>query len=193
MDYTDKNFDITNIECFDNGYGLIEISNYLDFALSTTIRKQLPNITIEQEKGYATKILKSYVIDGSSHYFTRDFNIKNNIKKIGKDKVKFLICKHLIECQAYNESILHMMQPTEFIDESAQSLTVQVSKGNFDQIEDWIDKNMGAFIDDYVSSYYKSDIKKQLNEIALEHPICNEALTQLNLEMSLRQTKQKQA
>lgn len=191
MNYTDTNFDITNIEHFNSVDGLIEISNYLDFALSTTIHKQLPNISREQEKWYAAEKLKLLSIDGIEKNFSRDFNIRTNISKIGRDKIKFLICKYLIERQAYNERVAHMMIPTEFIDQAAQYLTEQVRIGNFDQIQDWINQYMGNFIDSYISSQYNSDMKEQFSAMALENPNCAKALTQLNLEMSLNQIKQK--
>lgn len=191
MNYTDENFDITTIPSFNSIEGFIEISNYLDFALSTTIHRQFPNITPEGEKYYAAEKIKLFINQEDVTVFSRQFGIRDNVIKIGKDKIKFLICKHLIELHAYNVRINHMLNPTQFIDQAAQYVAQQVASSNLSEIDYWIDQNINIFIDSYISKQYKSAEKKQLEVNALQHPVCSKALEQLNLELHLQQAKQK--
>ena len=192
MNYMNTNFDITMIECFNNLDGLQEISNYLDFALHTTIRKQLPNISEEDEVKYANVILQRY-LNGDKNSFTSNYNIRGNMEKVGTDKLRFLLYKSLIERNAYNERVLHMLSPTEYIDQCCAYVSSETAKGNLDKLQDWLKQNETYFIESYSEFSYKksNEIKQNSYAIALENPDCSKALEQLNLEMGLKSMKQK--
>ena len=192
MNYMDENFDISNIECFNNTDGLLEIGNYLDFAISTTIHKQMPGIQEKEERTYAATLLKNY-LNSDNASFTRSYNIRGNISKIGKDRIRFLMYKSLIEQYAVNQRVNHLLNPTEYIDQCAQYITNIVASGKFNEIQDWLQQNMDAFIDEYTRFRYRQDPyqKQNYEQIAIEHPDTRKALEVLNLEMHTQQLKQR--
>lgn len=192
MKYTNNNFDITTINNFNNLDGLDEISNYLDFGINSTLQKHLPHTTEDDKKRLAVTMLESFM-NGDPTKFTNDFRIRENILKIGKNKIKFLLCKSLIEKNAYNKRVLHMLSPSEYIDQCADYISQIIAAGEFDKIQDWIDINLSHFINEYASFKYnkKEETKEHYNNIALENPVCERALEQLNLEMHLNQIKNK--
>ena len=190
--YMDPNFDITGIPCFNNIDGLTDISNYLDFGISSTIHKQFPNITLESEKNYAKIILKKYM-NGDSSLFTRKYGIRHNINQIGQEKIKNLLLKTLIEKGEVNRRILHRLTPQDFSDECADYITTITYCGQLDEAKNkvWIKDNMTTFIDIYVDECYgkSPDQKAEREEMCYGNPFTTKALEQLNLEMNLNRIK----
>lgn len=192
LDYTNSNFDISTIEGFNNIDGLAGISNYMDFALSSTIHKQKPNIDIETEKMYAKDILKRY-LQGDPVAFTSTYGIRGNMRQVSKKKIQDLLIKSLIELDAYNKRVLHQLGPNNYIGECAQYVTSVVASGQLDQIQPWINDNMNTFVENYINTRYKEDMdmKRQIEDVAYSIPDNSKALEQLNLEMKLNEFKTK--
>jgi len=192
MNYTDQNFDITEIQNFNTIEGLLEISNYLDFAIDTAIQKQLPGMRKEQETMYVTGMIRRF-LNGNTAEFTNTYNIRENMNKVGPTKIKFLLWKTLIERKAFNEQVVKSMVSTEVIDEVAITATEMIARGEFDEINAWFTKNKDTLISNYILMKYKQgdDIKKQYDTIAHQNPLCEKALEQLGMELQLQQTIQK--
>lgn len=190
MEYMDQSFDIQNNPCFNNIDGLKDISDYLDFAISSTIRKQYPNVTEQQERKFAVTILENFML-GNANAFTSQYNIRANMRIIGLEKIKFLLIKTLIEKDAMNKRILHKLIPENYYDECAEYLTNVAYSGGLDQQEEWIRTSIPAFVDVYVKEVYGKDNedKKQREDICYENIANSKALEQLNLEMSLHRYK----
>ena len=185
-DYMEPTFDIMNIPCFNNVDGLKDISQYLDFAISSTIYKQKPNVTMEQEKKYAATILKGFM-SGDLAAFTSQYNIRKNMQKIGPEKLKALLLKSLLETQAYNERVLHQLSAASFKDQCANYITESAYNGQLKENESWIMSNIPSFIDMYIEDRYREGIdkKEQLEAICYSNPKTLRAVEQLNLQMHI--------
>lgn len=190
--YMDSSFDITSLPCFNNVDGLKDISSYIDFGISSTIHKQFPNITPESEKNYAKIILKEYM-NGDPRIFTNKYGIRQNIQKIGSERIKSLLLKTLIEKGEVNRKILHRLTPQDFGDECADYITTITYYGQLDEEENkvWIKDNIATFIDIYVDECYgkSPDQKAEREELCYGNSVTTKALEQLNLEMSLNMLK----
>lgn len=192
FDYTNPNFDISAIEGFNNIDGLGGISSYMDFAISSTIHKQIPNVDVETEKMHAKNILHRY-LQGDNCAFTSTYAIRSNMNTITPQKIKELMIKSLIELDAYNQRVLHQLQPKDYIGECATYVTSVIASGQLEQIQPWIDQNIDTFIDSYITSRYKEDEqrKQQMEAMAYSIPTHEKALEKLNLEMKLNEFKTK--
>lgn len=190
LEYMDPNFDIKNNPSFNNIDGLKDISSYIDFSIKSTIHKQIPNVTPDEEKYYAKVILKRYM-NGDKQSFTSQYGIRDNIEKIGQDKIEFLLLKTLIEKDEFNRRVLHRLTPQDFYDECAGYITNIVYSGQLEANKQWIKGNLGTFIDVYVEEYYGKPVedKSQREEMCYGNNLTTKALEQLNLEMKLEQIK----
>lgn len=190
FDYMNPNFDITRVPDFNGVTGLIDISQYLDFSISTTIRKQIPNIDEYKEKEYAKEILNGYM-HGNNNAFTSKFGIREQIIKIGRDKLVFLFLKTLIETWNYSEIIFRKLAATNTSEEYSKFVSEVVYSGKLDLYKEWIGTNISTFIDIYVQQSYGRTLeeKKQLEELCYSNPTTTRTLEQLNLEMSLHRLK----
>lgn len=190
MEYMDQSFNIQNNPCFNNIDGLKDISDYLDFAIFSTIHKQIPNVTEQKEKELAAILLKNFML-GDARAFTSQYNIRNNIKIIGFEKIKYLLVKTLIEKDEINKRILHKLVPQDYYDECATFLTNVAYSGSLEQQDSWISVNIPVFIDVYVEEMYGKNIedKAQREQLSYENSITSKALDNLNLEMSLNRLK----
>ena len=91
----DDESDSFNVEEYigrDSIDNLDKVQDYLDYAIFKTIKKQIPFFDEQQEKVYAQKILMDY-LNGNLSSFTRQNQIRNNVKIIGKDKICNLLIK----------------------------------------------------------------------------------------------------
>ncbi len=191
MDFINNpNFDISEIEGFNRIDGLNIISVYLNYALSQTIKSQIPNIDIENEKLYAKQLLQQY-LSGDYHAFTRRNNIRENVDKITSNKIIDIIIKRYIEIEAYNRGVLHRLDEVDEIGKYAKYITDNVASGNLDNIKPWLNSNLGSLVNGYISTQYNEDIeyKKKLEDLAYAVPNTSKALEQLNLEMKLNDLK----
>ena len=192
MNYTDQNFDINTIISLNNIDALMEVSNYLDFSIQTTLSKQFPGARDEQVNKYASSTLRRF-LNGNTAEFSSAYNTRENMNKVGTTKVRFLLWQTLIERHACNETLAKITNPTEFIDVCAKKATEIIAGGDFTQLSDWFYKNKGTLIDNYIQVKYSQpeSIKNQYQQIALDHPVCSKALEQLNLELQLQEVKEK--
>lgn len=191
MDFRNNpNFDISEIEGFNRVDGLNNISIYINYALSETIKSQMPNIDIENEKFYAKQILQRY-LSGDSHSFTRKNSIRENIDKITPNKIMNIIIKSYIEIEAYNRRVLRRLDNVDVNGEYAKYITDNVASGNLDNIKPWLNSNLESLVNGYISTQYNEDIeyKKKLEDLAYAVPNTSKALEQLNLEMKLNDLK----
>lgn len=192
LDYINQNFDVESMPNFNNVDGLKAISSYLDFAISSTIRKQIPNITPEGEKYYAKIILENYM-NGDARAFTSQHNIRSNVIAIGQERIKSLLLKTMIETGEYNRRVLHQLVPQDQNSEIANVVTNIVYSGQIDEEENrsWMQSNIESFIEVYVDECYgkPDDIKDQREELCYGNDMTRRALEQLNLEMSLNRIK----
>ena len=192
MNYTDKNFDITEIEGFDTIECFTEISNYLDFAISTTMKKHFPLAQGDSEVMQAINMVRGF-LQGDSTRFTDVYNIRENINKIGIVRIKFLLWKTLIERKAFNKHAVKFMTNSEKINSTAVLVTELIARGEFSMTEDWYNRNMDSLILNYIILKYKKDteIKEKYDAFANENPLCKKALEQLEMELQLQQVKEK--
>lgn len=187
LEYMDQNFDIRSIEFFDKFNGLKEIENYLDFAISTTIRRQIPDITPQKEKACAIELLNKYIFGADKPVFTRQYNVRNNMNAISYKQIKNLFVKMLVEKTAYDRRVGHKLVATEYKDQCAQYVTEVAASGQLDQISDWINSNITTFIEIYVDERYKKDefVKNNMESASYENPLTNKAIEKLNLEINM--------
>lgn len=184
--FKNTNFDITSITNSNGVYALGDVEQYLDFAVNQTIRKQLPNITISQEQNYAKKLLNNF-FRGDLRAFTSSYNIRASINEIGYDKIFFTFVKAMIERHAFDLEVLHILKPTNEMQEMTQYVTENIKNGYFENLRPFLESNIGVLIENYVDMKYRipSDQKDQYNALAYRNPTAARALEQLNLEMSL--------
>lgn len=156
-----NNFDNTNFDI--NEYikaptleKLNRIAIYLDYSLSTTIKKQIPNISISDEKLYAKELLNNY-FKGDMHSFTSKNNIRNNIYTIGNKTLINLFLKTMIEKHAYNILVKHMQGSSEYRDQCANYITNRIGKNHYTDITEWLTNdydNIEEIINNYVDFAY---------------------------------------
>lgn len=182
LDCMNSNFDIESIPGFNNVEGLNDISEYLDFAIASTIRREVPNITEVKEKELAATILKNYM-DGTNVAFTNKYNIKNNIEKIGIERIKTLLLKTLLEKDS--RRLLEKTVPESFAEQCASYVTSSVYY-QIDTNEEWIRNNIPTFIDVYVEdSYGKThEAKVEMAEMCYGNNMIIKALENLDNKMS---------
>lgn len=192
LDYMDPNFDIKGIASFNNIDGLKGIASYLDFAIETTIRRQVPNVDTETEKRYAEELLTK-CLNGDKVTFTRTNNIRSNMNHVSMVQLKGLIMKNLIEKEAFNQRIRHLLSPTEYMDQCTQYVTSMAYNGKIAEMDEWFTNNLPLFIHEYINTNYKrtEQQRQQYEDIAYSIPETSKALEQLNLEMHLQQIKTK--
>lgn len=185
-------FRVENSPNFNDIYGLIDISQYLDFAISQTIHKQIPNVTEEQERYYATMILNNYM-SGYNHAFTSQYGIRGNISEIGRDKIQSLLLKTLIEKDEYNKRVLHKLRSQDYGDNCAEYINSVINNGRLDEQIDWVITNIPVFINIYIQEVYGLSVenKKHREQLCHESYFSNLSLEKLNLEMSLNRLGQR--
>lgn len=189
LEFNDINFDIEEFMGKDNIGSLNNISTYLDYSINTTITKQIPNIDEETEKLYAKQILNNY-FRGDRNSFTSKNNIRNNVAKIGYQRLINLFIKAMIEKQAYNVTVKHMLNTNDY----PAYITNMISRGHYSDIITWLTsntENIEEAISNYVDLIYRKDIelKSNLEYITIKDYETNKAMEQLNLEMSLAKLK----
>ncbi len=81
------------------------LENYLDYAIHTTIIKQLPDIDDENEKFWAKEILTGYIKEGTNS-FTSKYNIRSNMNDIDLRDIIHIFMKNSIEYMVYKELVL---------------------------------------------------------------------------------------
>ncbi len=163
--FDNPNFDIAEYINFPGLEKLNRIALYLDYGISTTIKKQMPNITVNDEKLYAKELLNNY-LKGDMHSFTSKNNIRNNIYTIGNKNLINLFLKTMIEKHAYNILIRKMQGSAEYSDQCANYITNRIGKKHYSDIIEWLTNdfdNIEEIISNYVDLFYKRDVEERLD------------------------------
>lgn len=187
VDYTNPNFDITEYigrNCVDN---LKNISDYLNFAIKSTILKQIPNISKEKEVNMANKILKNY-FSGNDSVFTRKDNIRNNIKKIDKKRLFDLFIKTGIIQKEINCKRNHLLADKTFDQKCVTWITSEMYFGQYDNVINELEVNhnlLDILIDYYIVLFYNTDeyYQELFENMILSNSETNKALINLNISM----------
>lgn len=189
--YKNPYFDIKNITQYNNVTSSSANEEYLDFAINQTIRKQLPNITIEQEQYYAKIILNKF-FQGDFKSFTSTYNIRNNIKEIGQERIFGCLVKAMIEHDAVAKEVHHALQPQNIMQQWASYITENTKMGYLGNITPELYQNIDVLIENYIDMKYRitEEQSTQYNNLANRNPSTEKALQQLNLELSLAKTEQ---
>lgn len=180
MNFEDINFDVRN-NTFNND--LDKIALYLDYALNTTIKKQMPNISIKDEKLYAIKLLCNY-FKGDMHSFTSKNNIRNNIYTIGNEKLTNLFLKCMIEKHAYNILIKKINGSSEYNDQCANYITNRIARNHYSDIIEWLNNdfdNIEEIIANYINIFYqrKYEDRLELEHLTEKNNVTNQAINNL--------------
>lgn len=189
MDYY-KDIDI--LECInDSDYitSLNNISRYLDYAIDKTIKKQVIYNIDNLEKTSAERILYDY-LKGKKEAFTRENNIRYNLKEIGETNILNALIKNAIMHKVKKEQIDKEIFD-EFDDDILATEVCDYLRNNkYKDLIKVLTNNkykMNLLISMYVDDAYKiSDDKRELlDTLAMKSNIANESLEVL--ENSLKE------
>lgn len=185
MNFSNPNFNIKDI-INNNVDSLNDISLYVDFAITSTIHKQVQDIDFDTEKKYAKNILNNF-FKMNDNAFTNCYNIRNNMVTIGRKEIKNMLIKNMIERDAFNKVVKKLLNVTDYIDKLAEDISKTIAEGRMDEINSWIDKNIESLIDNYVEKKYLCDMeyRQDYECLVYEDYVTNRALEQLNLEMHI--------
>jgi len=190
--YQNFNFNIEEIPSFNNTDSYDELSMYLDFACHTTIKRQMPNIDPESESNYARQLITNYMM-GDTDSFTRQFGIRQNVNKIGRDKIRGILISNMIEKEAFNLEQRKLLNATEYPDQCARYITQITASGYLNDGTNyaWITENIETLIDSYIKMKYErgEEARTKYQYYASKNPHTQKALEQLNLEMKIESLK----
>lgn len=189
MNFGNSVFDINEYIGKNNLEGLNKIALYLDYALNTTIKKQMPNISIRDEKLYAKMLLCNY-FKGDMHSFTSTNNIRNNIYTIGNERIIELFLKCMIEKHAYNVLIKKLEGSSKYGDQCCNYITNRIAHNRYNDIIEWLNNdfdNIEEIINNYVDVFYQKTFSDHadFDTLAKKHYDTNIALNNLCLEVNV--------
>lgn len=184
MDFKDVSFDITKYIENSNLDGLSRVKIYLDYALNTTIKKQMPEIGFSDEKLYAKELLYNY-FKGDMHSFTSKDNIRNNIYTIGNATLVKLFLKCMIEKHAYNVLIKKIQGSSNYNDQCCNYITNRIAHNHYNDIIEWLNDdfdNVEEIINNYVDIFYQRDFQEcqDLETLTEKSDDTNKAMQMLN-------------
>ena len=162
MNFEEVEFDIKRYIGNNDLDGLNRVKIYLDYALNTTIKKQIPDINKSDERLYAKELLNNY-FKGDMHSFTSKNNIRNNIYTISMNTLIKLFLKCMIEKHAYNVLIKNMQGSSEYNDQCCNYITNRVGHGHYDDIIEWLNNdfdNIEEIINNYVDIFYQRNYEE---------------------------------
>lgn len=183
------NFKDTDFEIKKYIHDLDILNNYLEFALETTILRQIPNVSLKDEKLYAKEILCNYY-KGDMHAFTSAYNIRNNIYTIGNERLTDLFLKYMIIKQAYNVLIKKIDVSNKYSDQCCRYITNRIARKHYSDILEWLNNDMDnieEIIINYTTIFYKrnSEECKDLELLAEQTEETSNALKNLNVEVNV--------
>lgn len=184
-DFESDSFNVEEYIGRDSIDNLDKVQDYLDYAIFKTIKKQIPFFDEQQEKVYAQKILMDY-LNGNLSSFTRQNQIRNNVKIIGKDKICNLLIKKIIQQKAFNSRVRRILTDENYNDKCITYITQCIYTGNYNQAMDSFKDNniLNSLIETYVNSFYKQNMEQRSNYefISYSDSITEKALYNLNIE-----------
>lgn len=182
------NFEVLVYLGDDKSEKLNKLKKYLDYSLSITIKKQIGEISFDDEKLYAKELLNHY-LKGDMHSFTSKNNIRNNIYEIGNANLINLFLMAMIERHAYNVLVKNMQGSSKYRDQCANYITNRISKNHYSDIIEWLTndfENIEEIIDNYIDLLYKSTEEEflMLKEITSKKQDTALAMNQLILKVA---------
>ena len=185
MNFEDMNFDIKSYISSSDLDGLNRVKIYLDYALNTTIRKQMPEINFSDEKLYAKELLRNY-LKGDMHSFTGKNNIRNNIYTIGNELLIKLFLKCMIEKHAYNTLIRKIEGSNDYNDQCCNYITNLIGRKHYGDIVEWLNNdfnNIEEIINNYINIYYQRNFEEcsDLQKLAFKGDDTKKAMEVIDL------------
>ena len=197
------NFSETNINQNMNDFlnrsgieGLENISEYINYGIHSTIKKQMGNVRPELEARYAQKLLNNHM-NGNTNAFTSSNGIRSAIRSIDPFKIKALLIKSAIERHAFSMVEDHKISFESDAEKVSQAVTELVANGDMTDVLTWLDSDnrvVEILVESYVALSYQSDkeLRDAYDRITNSHPKTVKALEKLNLELSLHRVRDKQ-
>lgn len=191
--FIDPRFDLNEATDSCDLESLKLLEDYIDFSIETTIKKQLPNISEENERRLAVDILENY-FSGDRNSFTSTHNIRNNISRCNIDKIISMLMRVAIEKNAYNKVVLRKLTNQNNEDAISDFVTTNIYNGYCSEMMASIKANrdyLNCLIEIYAETKYKNQYKDNLESISMSEPLSSKALEKLNLEMRLNKVGRK--
>ncbi len=165
FDYTSPNYNINALLDYNNVKSLTGISMYLDFALFQTIHEQDPNLSFQEEQKKVIQLLNNYLLSKDENLFTTTYNIQENIKTIGWERIVLIFLKNAVEIYAYNTDIRKKTTPQSKLSIYAEDITkiLLYSQLADDLVFVEIMLYLPTLIEDYVYSMYLTDLQTKIN------------------------------
>lgn len=195
----------TNIR--ENLTDLDNISNLLNYAVSSTINKHYSNQTAEEKEQTAKRIIVEF-IHGKANVISNNpcpisypedkengiNGLRDLLKTINPNLIKYSILKANILSHAFSRDILHKISGYNVYEEIAKNITDITYAGVLDKNIDSLFKNenlLNGMVYNYFDMTFNNDIGFYNNIISAGYsdPQISRALEQLNLEQSLDRIK----
>lgn len=186
LTFESDNFDIVEYLGRDSVYDLDKVEEYLDFAINSTIKKQIPNIDYNTEKRYAKKILTDY-LNGNDNIFTRQNNVRSNIIQIGRNRINNLLIKIAIEKKAFNNRVRRTLVDENLADKCVTKITELIQTGHYKMAVDILNNEVvrESIINTYIDSFYGQSIEriKDIECIVYDDNNLSRVLETLNIDI----------
>lgn len=159
-----ENFDLKNITNQNTIESLDFFEEYIDFAINSTLTKQMPNLSEDDERKWAGVLLTNY-LNGDANAFTSSFGIRNKINECNQNKVAELLIKAAIEKNAFEQSVMRKLIPGNELEFICEDITKRMFTGNYQETINLVKTNpvyQKNLIDNYIGLKYRSTIKPEI-------------------------------
>ena len=160
-----ENFDLKSVTNQNIIESLDFFEEYMDFAINSTITKQMPNLSEDDERKWASVLLTNY-LNGDANAFTSSFGIRNKINECGQNKVAELLIKAAIEKNAFEQSVMRKLIPENEKEFICEDIVKRVYSGKYQEVVDLVKNNpvyQENLINNYVEFKYRSSMKPEIN------------------------------
>lgn len=159
-----ENFDLKSVTNQNTIESLDSFEEYVDFAINSTLTKQMPSLSEDDERKWAGVLLTNY-LNGDTKAFTSSFGIRNKINECGQNKVVELLIKAAIEKNAFEQSVMKKLIPGNELEFICEDITKRMFSGNYQETVNLVKTNsvyQKDLIDNYVGLKYRSTIKPEI-------------------------------
>ena len=159
-----ENFDLKSVTNQNTIESLDFFEEYVDFAINSTLTKQMPNLSEDDERKWAGVLLTNY-LNGGTKAFTSSFGIRNKIDECGQNIVVELLIKAAIEKNAFEKSVMRKLIPGNELEFICEDITKRMFTGNYQETINLVKTNpvyQKNLIDNYVGLKYRSTIKPEI-------------------------------
>lgn len=174
-------YSLTN-DISNNTIGSLDFfEEYIDFAINSTLSKQMPDLPEEQERYWAGVLLTNY-LNGDKNAFTSTFRIRKNINECGQNKVVEMLVKNAIERTSFEQGVLHKLNTENEVEFICEDITNKLSSCKYQEAMDIVKNNhvyQSDLINNYVDFKYRSSIKTEISRVREMVPITSMALSNL--------------